>query len=130
MTISDKLIKSYSDRTYRYTAMVTHKGVPISLAMDDRRRIFYAVLDLNDTRGNKEEFDVAYWPENPTELVFPNEIEQVGYSVVGATSMPVVKLDTRQEVADPTILQPDEIDRFLSSTARLTADAPFQVFSG
>ncbi len=109
--------------------MVTHKGVPIALAMDDQRRIFYAVLDLNDTRGNKEEFDVAYWPENPTELVFPNEIEQVGYSVVGATSFPVVKLDTREEVADPSTLQPEEIDRFLSSTARLTADAPFQVFS-
>ncbi len=127
--LSEKLVKSYTDRPYRYTAMVTHKGVPIALAMDDQRRIFYAVLDLNDTRGNKEEFDVAYWPEDPTELEFPKEIEQVGYSVVEATSFPVVKLDTRQEVADPSTLQPEEIDRFLSSTARLTADAPFRVFS-
>ncbi|MFB2980147.1 LamG-like jellyroll fold domain-containing protein [Microseira sp. BLCC-F43] len=129
INISEKLIKSYSDRTYRYTAMISHNGTVVSFAMDNQRRIFYAVLDLNDTQGNKGEYDVAYWPENPEELRFPNEIEQVGYSIVGATPMPVVKVGTRLEVADPSSLQPDEIDRFLSSTARLTADAPFQVFS-
>ncbi|GET43341.1 hypothetical protein [Microseira wollei] len=129
INISEKLIKSYSDRTYRYTAMISHNGTVVSFAMDDKRRIFYAVLDLNDTQGNKGEYDVAYWPEDPSELQFPNEIEQVGYSITGATPMPVVKVNTRQEVANPSSLQPDEIERFLSSTARLTADAPFQVFS-
>ncbi len=127
--IAEKLKKTYADRSYQHTVMITHKGTPIAFAMDDRRRLFYAVLDLNDTEGNKGEFDVAYWPENPSELQFPNEIEQVGFSITGATRMPVVKLDTRQEVADPTILFPEEVDPFLSSTARLTADAPFKVFS-
>ncbi|MGK7941795.1 MAG: LamG-like jellyroll fold domain-containing protein [Crocosphaera sp.] len=127
--LAEKLIKNYSDRTYQHTVMITHKGTPIAFAMDEQRRLFYAVLDLNDTEGNKGEFDVAYWPENPSQLSFPCEIEQVGYSIVGATRMPVVKLDTRQEAADPTLLLPEEVDPFLSTTARLTADAPFQVFS-
>ncbi len=127
--IAEKLIKKYSDRTYQHTVMISHKGTPIAFAMDEQRRLFYAVLDLNDSEGNKGEFDVAYWPENPSELSFPCEIEQVGYSIVGATRMPVVKLDTRQEAADPTLLLPEEVDPFLSTTARLTADAPFQVFS-
>ncbi len=127
--IAEKLIKNYSDRTYQHTVMITHKGTPIAFAMDEQRRLFYAILDLNDTEGNKGEFDVAYWPENPSQLSFPCEIEQVGYSIVGATRMPVVKLDTRQEAAEPTLLLPEEVDPFLSTTARLTADAPFQVFS-
>ncbi|MDJ0518619.1 MAG: hypothetical protein QNJ74_20965 [Trichodesmium sp. MO_231.B1] len=63
--IAEKLKKTYADRSYKHTEMVTHKGTPIAFAMDDRRRLFYAVLDLNDTEGNKGEFDVAYWPENP-----------------------------------------------------------------
>ncbi len=109
--------------------MISHKGTPIAFAMDEQRRLFYAVLDLNDSEGNKGEFDVAYWPENPSQLSFPCEIEQVGYSIVGTTRMPVVKLDTRQEAAPPITLLPEEIDPFLSTTARLTADAPFQVFS-
>jgi len=43
--------------------------------------------------------------------------------------MPVVKKDTRVEATNPSELLPEEVDRFLSTTARLTADAPFQVFS-
>jgi hypothetical protein len=78
-SIGEKLLKNYSDRTYQHTVMITHKGTPIAFAMDDQRRLFYAVLDLNDSEGNKGEFDVAYWPENPSELTFPSEIEQVGY---------------------------------------------------
>ena len=127
--ISEKLVKSYSDRTYLHTTMITHKGTLIAFAMDDQRRILYTVLDLNDTKEGKEEFDVAYWSDNPTELQFPSEIEQVGYSLVGANRMPTVKVNTRIEVANPSELMPEEVDRFLSTTARLTADAPFQVFS-
>ncbi|MEQ9553056.1 MAG: LamG domain-containing protein [Coleofasciculus sp. G3-WIS-01] len=127
--LSEKLLKTYSDKSYQHTAMVTHKGTVIAFAMDHQQRIRYAVLNMSKIDPKKGEFDAAYWPENPEELRFPNEITQVGYSVVDNTRMPTVKADTRQEAANPSQLLPNEVDHFLSTTARLTADAPFQVFS-
>ncbi|MEQ9482512.1 LamG domain-containing protein [Coleofasciculus sp. F4-SAH-05] len=127
--LSEKLLKTYSDKPYQHTAMVTHKGTVIAFAMDNQQRIRYAVLNMSKMDQTKGEFDAAYWPENPQEIRFPNEITQVGYSVVDNTRMPTVKADTRQEAANPSQLLPNEVDHFLSTTARLTADAPFQVFS-
>jgi len=71
---------------------------------------------------------VKYWPQNPSRLNFTHEIVQVGYALAGATPMPTVKEATATE-ANPEDLQPNEIDPFLSTTARLTADALFQVLS-
>ncbi len=125
---TQQLIKSYSDKAYQYTATINHRGTVVAFAMDDQRRIHYAVLDMSRADAAKGELDVNYWPEDPAELRFPSEIEQVGYSIAGATPMPLVKKGGRSE-AKPGTLRPEEIDGFLSTTARLTADAPFQVFS-
>ncbi|MGB1276643.1 MAG: hypothetical protein ACPG77_12920, partial [Nannocystaceae bacterium] len=96
--------------------------------MDEERRLYYAVLDMNGPNAEASPFDVGHWPHDPSELQFPNELEQVGYSVAGATAMPLVKKGSRIE-AERGSLWPEEIDRFLSTTSRLTADAPFQVYS-
>ncbi|BAZ24842.1 hypothetical protein NIES4073_57420 [Kalymmatonema gypsitolerans NIES-4073] len=128
MTITDNFLKTYTDKTYKHTSLVSHKGTLISFAIDDQRRIYYSVLDLNSTDPEKSPLDVNYWQKNPSELQFPTEIGQVGYSSVGTTSMPIVKKGSRDE-AKPGELRPEEIDPFLSTTARLTADAPFQAFS-
>ncbi|MGK7940922.1 MAG: LamG-like jellyroll fold domain-containing protein [Crocosphaera sp.] len=127
MTITENFLKTYTDKTYQYTTLVNHKGMIVSLGMDDQRRIYYSVLNLNDDK-EETELDVNYWPENPTELRFSNEISQVGYAIAGSTLIPVVKKGSREE-GERGILQPEEIDTFLSSTARLTADAPFQALS-
>ncbi|NEO91434.1 MAG: hypothetical protein F6K56_14805, partial [Moorea sp. SIO3G5] len=126
--IFDNFLKSYEDKTYKHPTLVRHKGTVIAFAMDDERRIYYTVLDLSDSDENKGPIDVEYWSKNPSPLYFSNEIAQVGYGLVGATRMPTVKKGTRTE-DKPEKLNADEIDDFLSSTARLTADAPFQVLS-
>ncbi|MDY7008272.1 MAG: hypothetical protein SWX82_31190 [Cyanobacteriota bacterium] len=127
-TIFDNFLKSYEDKTYKYPTLVRHKGTVIAFAMDNERHIHYTVLDLSDSDENKGPIDVEYWSKNPSKLHFSNEIAQVGYGLVGATRMPTVKKGTLTE-DKPENLNLDEIDDFLSTTARLTADAPFQVLS-
>ncbi len=125
-TATEKLIRTYSDRQYCHTTMVNHKGTVIAFAMDENRHIYYAVLDIS--QQDKGFLDVNYWPEDPQLLLFPSEVEQVGYSIAGTTAMPVVKRGSTIEATSEEI-QPEEMDLFLSSTARLTANAPFQVIS-
>ncbi|MGV9314554.1 LamG-like jellyroll fold domain-containing protein [Streptomyces sp. NPDC003691] len=122
-------LKIYSDRTYTRTTMVRHQGTAVAFAMDERRRIVYTVLDLSTYDEERGELDAAYWAESPQEVPFPEEIVTVGYSVVGATAMPVVKKGGRVEAGAGEELTADQTDRFLSTTARLSADAPFQVLS-
>ncbi|MFI2209566.1 LamG-like jellyroll fold domain-containing protein [Streptomyces sp. NPDC020141] len=129
MTADQSVLKIYSDRTYAQTTMVRHQGTALAFALDDRRRIVYTVLDLSAYDEKRGELDAAYWSENPVELPFPDEIVKVGYALVGATAMPVVKRGGRAEAAEGQELLPEETDAFLSSTARLTAPAPFQVTS-
>lgn len=129
MTADQSVLKIYSDRAYAHTTMVRHQGTALAFALDDRRRILYTVLDLSVYDEKRGELDAAYWSENPVELPFPNEIVKVGYALVGATAMPVVKSGGRVEAGDGQELAAEETDRFLSSTARLTAPAPFQVIS-
>ncbi|MFD4829385.1 LamG domain-containing protein [Streptomyces uncialis] len=130
MTDDQGLLRIYSDRTYTFTTMVRHQGTVVAFALDDRRRIVYTVLDLSSFDEKRGELDAAYWSENPVELPFPNEVVTVGYGVVGATAMPVVKRGGRAEAEDGEELAEEERDVFLSSTARLTADGvPFQVVS-
>ncbi|MFJ6662192.1 LamG-like jellyroll fold domain-containing protein [Streptomyces sp. NPDC091377] len=129
MATDQSLLKIYSDRTYAHTTMVRHQGTALAFAMDDKRRIVYTVLDLSAYDETRGELDAAYWSENPAPLPFPKEIVQVGYGVAGATVMPVVKRGGRTEAQSEEVLEQDEIDAFLSTTARLTAPAPFQVLS-
>ncbi|WP_405639859.1 LamG-like jellyroll fold domain-containing protein [Streptomyces uncialis] len=130
MTTADQsVLKIYSDRAYEHTTMVRHQGTALAFAMDDKRRLVYTVLDLSAYDAERGELDAAYWSENPVELPFPNEIVKVGYALVGATAMPVVKKGGRTEARPQDELEPEETDRFLSTTARLTAKAPFQVLS-
>jgi len=123
-SLTQKFVKTYeaqNDGKFKYTTMVSHKGTVIAFAMDDRRRIYYTVLDME--RSDVESpIDVEYWNLEPTELVFPQEIASVGYSAAGTRQMPSVILAGTEGLGE-------EIDTFLSSTACLSADAPFQVLS-
>ncbi|MFH7243137.1 MAG: hypothetical protein ACHWZW_09840 [Spirulina sp.] len=85
------------------------------------------MLNLEDAK-QVDSRDVNYWFDNPKRLPFPKEIAEVGAGILGQCQMPLVKKDSRLE-ATAGSLQPDEQDIFLSSTARLTAQAPFQVVS-
>lgn len=124
--LENRFIKTYSDRRYRHSTLVRHQGKVIAFAMDADRRIHYAVLELEgpDTDG----IDARGWPRSPRELPFPREIARLGVAVAGTTALPVV-LRGGEPAADPAAARPDELDPFLSSTARLTAGHPFQVLS-
>lgn len=136
----DNFSKTYSDRTYKYTTMVRHKGTVIAFAMDDKRRIVYSVLNLAgdaqtsvDTANDKSPFDKDAWAKSPTELIFPTELAEVGFGVADQTLMPVVKGTTPAPVGTmlpaPSSDDAKQFNYFLSTTARLSADAPFQVLS-
>ncbi|MFB9208626.1 LamG-like jellyroll fold domain-containing protein [Nonomuraea spiralis] len=129
MAAGDAMVKVYGDRAYKYTAMVRHQGSTVAFAMDAARRIVYNVLNLAKQDPAKGELDAAYWADNPAELPFPREITEVGYAIAGATMMPTVKRGGRIEAGKDEQLEPEEIDSFLSTTARLSAVAPFQVLS-
>ncbi|HSV64399.1 MAG TPA: LamG domain-containing protein [Mycobacteriales bacterium] len=127
---SKQLLRVYSDRNYRYTTSVRHQGTTVAFAMDDRRRIYYSVLNLEAASRSKGEIDSAYWADNPTELAFPAELVDVMPTTgdtAELTRMPMVKWGGRAELSG--VVQPGETDPFLSTTARLGAQAPFQVVS-
>jgi len=133
MVTNDNFIKTYSDRPYQYSTMVRHKGTVIAFAMEvpsstetSRRRIYYSALDLKSP--NVSPLDRDNWLKNPHELSFPNEISLVGFGIADQSAMPVVRKNGA-EVTDTSAIQEEEKDAFLSSTGRLTADAPFQVLS-
>ncbi|MFJ9843531.1 hypothetical protein ACIRYZ_24340 [Kitasatospora sp. NPDC101155] len=127
MAPQESLLKTYGDRSYRHVTMARHQGTTIAFAMDSTRRIVYSVLDMSGQHA-KGDIDTAYWSGNPAEPAFPREIAEVGFAVVGATAMPTVKRGGAEAGADERPL-PGEIDPYLSTTARLTADAPFHVIS-
>ncbi|MFB7666469.1 LamG-like jellyroll fold domain-containing protein [Kitasatospora sp. NPDC056138] len=129
MTEIQHLAKVYSDRAYVHTTTVRHQGSTVAFAMDEQRRIVYTVLDLSQHDEARGEADAAYWSENPLPLRFPAELARVGYAVAGAVRMPAVKRGGRVEAGAEERLDEDELDPFLSSTARLGAAAPFHVVS-
>ncbi|MEV0372467.1 LamG-like jellyroll fold domain-containing protein [Streptomyces sp. NPDC050636] len=129
MSSEQQLLKVYSDRPYVHTTTVRHQGTTVALAMDDQRRLVYSVLDLTRHDDSKGELDAAYWSENPLPLHFPAEITDVGFAAVGATALPTVKRGGRVEASPGERLDDDELDPFLSTTARLTALAPFHALS-
>lgn len=122
------LVKQYGDRHYIYTAMVRHAGTVVGFAMDDERRIFYSVLDLASTDEARGELDMQYWSDTPRAVPFGREVSEVGFAIVDNVTMPTIQSGASDE--DQTgKLALDEIDVFRSSTARLSASAPFQVLS-
>ena len=123
--ILDAFTKTYSDRNYKFPAFVRHNGTVVAFAMDEHRRIYYSVLDLNNA-DIKSPLDVNFWVENPRELRFATEIAQVGFGIADQRAMPRVRKGSTQPAQN---IPDDELDPFLSSTARLTADAPFAVIS-
>ncbi|MFE3502315.1 LamG-like jellyroll fold domain-containing protein [Kitasatospora sp. NPDC059160] len=129
MTEQQHLAKVYGDRAYVHTTTVRHQGSTVAFAMDDQRRLVYSVLDLSRHDEAKGEADAAYWSEDPLTLRFPAEVARVGYAVAGSVRMPVVKRGGRVEADAAERLEEQELDRFLSSTARLGAAAPFHVVS-
>ncbi|GGZ36378.1 hypothetical protein GCM10010387_33050 [Streptomyces inusitatus] len=129
MSVSDGVVKVYSDRAYISTTVIRHQGTTLAFAMDDRRRIVYSVLALDAYDPARGESDAAYWTEDPLELAFPDELVRVGYAALGTVTMPQVKKGGRVEAEPGQVLAPQEGDGFLSSTARLTAAVPFQVLS-
>lgn len=130
MGVTENFQKVYtsSDSKFRHTTMVRHNGTVVAFALDENRRIFYAVLDFNSQDTNLGWADKNYWPGNPSELQFGNELLQVGYGVADRSVIPTFKKGSGAEV-QPGLLRPEEIDLFRSSTGRFTADAPFQALS-
>ncbi|MFJ6215155.1 LamG-like jellyroll fold domain-containing protein [Streptomyces sp. NPDC092296] len=132
--------KVYSDRRYLHSTLVRHAGTTVALALAADRRIHYSVLDLDSTpaeaakdvqdpKAEPRQLDVLSWADDPSELRFPNEIAKVGFALLGAARLPAVRRGTRTEAPADELLSPAETDPFLSSTARLTAEAPFQALS-
>ncbi|MBD2460346.1 hypothetical protein H6G89_04745 [Oscillatoria sp. FACHB-1407] len=138
--------------TYKHTATVRHKGVVIAFAMDQDRQICYAVLNLEDPDSEralneyldpqstldkdpkpKKRLDKDFWAIDksgkPKILEFSNEIAEVGFGIADQTAMPVILKDSKTEPQSGQRVLKEKRDPFLSTTARLTADAPFQVLS-
>ncbi|MFE1364219.1 hypothetical protein ACFW84_08240 [Streptomyces anulatus] len=122
------LVRTYRDRSYVSTAMVQHGGTTVAFAMDDKRRIYYSVLDLEQASAKKGDLDSAYWNAEPALLPFPSEFVDPYADVPVAYPMPVVKAGGTIEVR-PQELFGAASDPFLSTTARLTAPVPIQVVS-
>ncbi|GAA2716345.1 LamG domain-containing protein [Micromonospora olivasterospora] len=123
------LVRVYSDRNYVYTTMVRHQGTTVAFAMDGSRRIYYSVLNLDLGSRERGEIDSSYWDDNPPLLTFPSEVTEVGFGVGETVGVPAVRLGGRAEVDGGLQLQAEDLDPFLSTTARLGGQAPFQVVS-
>ncbi|MGW4805241.1 LamG-like jellyroll fold domain-containing protein [Kitasatospora sp. NPDC004272] len=100
----------------------------MAFAMDDKRRIYYSVLDLEQADVKKGDLDAAYWNAEAALLPFPSEFVDPYEEVPFAYRMPTVKVGGTAETR-PQELFGAETDPFLSSTARLTAPVPIQVVS-
>lgn len=127
-TLAENFSRSYGDKQYEHTAMVNHRGIVVAFAMDDRRQIYYTVLDLSTENAEKGVRDVKYWADAVEPLRFADELEQVGYGLLNPVTLPLVKKNTLDEDYSGT-LSLDDVDAFMSSTARLGALAPFQAYS-
>jgi len=120
------MFRSYSDKNYVSTTTVNHNGTTVAFAMDDQRKIYYSVLNL-DT-ADRGPIDAVYWNATPGLLPFPDEIIDIAPQATTTMTLPVVKRGSRTE-SQPDLLAPDEVDPFLSTTARFTAAVPFPVVS-
>lgn len=90
----EKYLRTYSDKMYMHTTMVRHHGTMIAFAMDQHRRIYYAVLDLENQ--NQLAIDAKNWPKNPIPLAFPSEVAQVGFGVTDQVALPAGQTQWRR----------------------------------
>ncbi|MFC9249811.1 LamG-like jellyroll fold domain-containing protein [Amycolatopsis thailandensis] len=119
-----------------HTTMVRHQGTVVAFALDDERKLFYSVLDLDSTPhppvdGDFDggDLDARHWADDPQPVRFPREIAKAGYAALGADSLPRVRSGGREEASPGDVVPDDEIDPFLSATGRLTAGEAFQAVS-
>ena len=111
---------------YQHTSMVSHRGVVVSFAMREDCRIYYNVLNLsNGGNSQAQTNDKENWLKTPKELQFPRELAQVGYNVLSNRTIPL--RNAKQEKIEGIDIASS--DMFYSTTARLTANEPFQVLS-
>jgi hypothetical protein len=127
-TTADLFVKTYTDRAYRFPAMVRHNGVVLAFAMDANRRMYYTVLDFGPG-GSMSPVDADHWSPNPQPLTFAREIASVGFGVADQNAVPTVRQGSTTAVPAGQTVRVDETDLFLSTTARFSAAAPFQVLS-
>ncbi len=127
-TEPDAFVRTYADRPYRFPTMVRHNGVVLAFAMDEHRRIYYTILDFSPA-GSTSAKDADHWSPNPQLLTFANEIASVGFGVADQAQLPMVRAGTVTAVPAGQTVRADELDPFLSTTARFSAAAPFQVVS-
>jgi len=127
-TTLSSLTRTYSDKNYKHNTLLRHKGALLAFAMDDQRRICYAVLDQNPANP-RSPLDVSYWPGGPTELQFPNEIAETGFGIADQTLLPTFQNGSPVPLKPGVRLAQRDKDHFRSTTARLSADAPFQALS-
>ena len=127
-TLEQTLTRYYAAPTpFIYTTTVRHGGIVIAFAMDSERHIRYSVLNL-ERSGVDSPLDVNYWDLEPIRVPFSNEIGQIGARAAGVTVMPTI-LKNGAEADNALYVEPEDVDPFLSTTARLTAAAPFKVLS-
>ncbi len=131
-TLLDKqFVKSYeqspSGYAFEHTAVVRHEGTVLAFAMDAAKRIYYSVLDF-DREDISSPLDINYWDTEPLEVRFPNEFATVGFRLA-LHQMPLYRKTSDEAVTDGSFVDEKEKDFFRSTTARLTALAPFQVLS-
>jgi len=125
---TDLFTKTYADRAYRFPTMVRHAGTVVAFAMDADRRIRYSVLDPT-TNDPGSMMDADHWSPDPAVLAFATEIAAVGFGVADQIALPPVRIGTRTPVQPGITVNADELDPLLSTTARLSAAAAFQVVS-
>jgi hypothetical protein len=53
-SLINKNITTEQTHKYLFTSVVSHRGTPVSFAMDRDGRIFYSVLDLSSTEQNAD----------------------------------------------------------------------------
>lgn len=87
----DAFVKTYGDRRYRFPVLLNHAGTVLAFAMDDRRRIFYTVLDMADATSS---MDVDAWMLNPALLPFASELSAVGFAAADQAALPQVRTGT------------------------------------
>ena len=118
----DVFSRSWVDRDYRHVSLVRHAGRLLMLAQDLSGAVVYAALRPDEATDSKG------WPEVPAVLAFPRELSLVGFGVADSVLLPPVRRGATAAVPGEYVA-PEEVDGGLSTTARLTADAPLQVVS-
>ncbi len=118
----DVFSRSWVDRDYRHVSLVRHAGRLLMLAQDLSGAVVYAALRPDEATDSKG------WPEVPAVLAFPRELSLVGFGVADSVLLPPVRRGVTAAVPGEYVA-PEEVDAGLSTTARLTADAPLQVVS-